>query len=151
MIKTYYDVCAEIYRHNRQSQDDMELKRIVKTVTWWNIVCMSDFGVIVFDTANVYSEVVHQSEVDDIPDALFTNLSHQIIFNEIDRPASQIRRVLNRHSPGSTGTSTSPKNILAFTPSKNKLKIVINTLLQVVANIKGCRMKLTKFCRDCTD
>ena len=41
---------------------------------------------IVVDTANVCSEVVHQSEVYEIPDSFFTKLSHEMIFNEIDRP-----------------------------------------------------------------
>ena len=67
MIKTYYDVCAEIDCHNRQCKDDLELERIVKTVTWWKRVCMSVFGMIVVDNAHVYSEVVHQSEVDESP------------------------------------------------------------------------------------
>ena len=33
MIKTYYDVCADIDRHNRQRQDDLEIENIFKTVT----------------------------------------------------------------------------------------------------------------------
>ena len=61
MIKTYYYVCAQIGRHNRQHQGDLELERIFNTVTWWKIVCMSVFGLIVVDTENVYSEVFHQS------------------------------------------------------------------------------------------
>ena len=90
MIKTYYDICADIDRHNRQRQDDLELERIVKTVTWWKRVCMSVFGMIVVATGNFYSEVVHQSEVDKITDAFFTKLAHEMIFNGIDMP--ELRR-----------------------------------------------------------
>ena len=129
MIKTYYDVCAEIYRHNRQIQDDMELKRIVKTVTWWNIVCMSDFGVIFFDTANVYSEVVYQNEMDESAYALFTNLAHEMIFNGIYRSASQIIRGMGRHSPSYSHTGKSPQNSVVLNPSKKKQKRVINVIL----------------------
>ena len=86
MIKKYYDVCAEIDRHNRQRQNYLELEWIVKTVTWWKRVCMSVFGMIFVDTANAYSEVVHQSEMDESLYAFFTNLSHEMIFNDIDRP-----------------------------------------------------------------
>ena len=91
MIKKYYDICADIDFHNRQRQDDMELERIVKTETWWERVCMSVFGVIAVDTAKVYSEVVHQSEVDEIRDDLFKKLTHEMIFNDIDIPESRIR------------------------------------------------------------
>ena len=64
--------------------------------------------------------MVHQSEVDESPDAFFTNLAHEMICNDIDRPASRIRRGLDRHSPGSHGTGTSLQNGVALTPSKKK-------------------------------
>ena len=64
---------------------------------------------IVVNNTNSYSEVVHQSEVDEISDDFFTSLAHEIFFNDIDRPASQRRRGLDRHSPVSPGTFASPK------------------------------------------
>ena len=97
VIKTYYDVCTDIDCHNSQNQEDLYLERIFRNVTWWKRVCISVFGMIVIDTENVYSEVVHQIEVDKIPYAFFTNLSHKIIFNEIDRPSSQRRQGMGRH------------------------------------------------------
>ena len=100
---------------------------------------MSVFGMIFDDTANVYSEVVHQSDVDENPYDFFTKLAHEMIFNYIDRPVSRIRLGLDIHSPGypgstgSPGTGTSPKNSVALSPSKEKRKRVINILFQVVA------------------
>ena len=118
MIKSYFDVYAEIIFHNRQHQDDLELRRIFKTVTWWKRVYMPVFGVIVIDTVNVYSEVVQQSELDEILDAFFTNIAREMIFNDIGRPESRKRQGLARHSPGSPVTSTSPHNSIALTPLK---------------------------------
>ena len=132
MIKKYYDVCADIDCHNRQRQDDMELERIVKTETWWERVCMSVFGVIAVDTEKVYSEVVHQSEVDEIRDDLFKKLTHEMIFNDIDSPASRRRPGLDRHSPVSPVTGTSPQNSVDLIPPKKK-KRVINIFFQVFA------------------
>ena len=114
MTKIYYDVCDGIDRHNRQRQYDLELERIAKTVTWWKRVCMSFFGIIFVDTKNFYSEVVHQSEVDETPDDFFTKLAHEMIFNDIDRPAPRRRRGLDRHSPGSPGTGKKQKRLITY-------------------------------------
>ena len=57
-------------------------------------MCMSVFGVIFVDTANIYSEVVRQSEVEEIPYAFFTYIAHEMIFNGIDRPSLQIILVI---------------------------------------------------------
>ena len=122
MIKTYYDVCAYIDLHNRQHQGDLELERIVKTVTWWKRVCISVYWVIVVDTANVYSKVVHKSEVDESPYCFFTNLANEMVVDDIEIPVSQIRQGMHRHSPGSTGTGIPPQNNVALTPSK-KMRI----------------------------
>ena len=73
---------------------------------------------IVVDTENIYIEMVHQSELDESPYVLFTKLAHEIIFNYIDKPASQRRLGLNRNYPGSPGTATSPQNSVALTPLK---------------------------------
>ena len=66
--------------------------------------------------------MVHQSELDERPDALFTNITHELIFNGIDRIATRRRRGLYRHYPGSPGTGISPQNSVALTPSKKKQK-----------------------------
>ena len=112
---------------------------------------MSVFGMIDVDTENVYSEVVYQSEVDESPDDFFTKLAHEMIFNDIDRPASRRRRGVYRHFPGSYGTGTPPKHCVALTSSKNKRKNSDKHTFSVRFNIKGCRMKSTDVCWACTD
>ena len=93
---------------------------------------MSVFGVTFVDTANVYSEMVHKIEADEIPDAFFTMLAHEMIFNDINSPASRIIQGLDRHSPVSPVTGTSPQNSVDLIPPKKK-KRVINIFFQVFA------------------
>ena len=35
MVQCYYNICAEIDRHNRRRQDDLELERSIRTHDWW--------------------------------------------------------------------------------------------------------------------
>ena len=112
---------------------------------------MSVFGVTFVDTTNVYSEVVHKIEADEIPDAFFTMLAHEMIFNDINSPASRIIQGLDRHSNGSPGTGTSPQNIVALTPSKKNRKKIDKHTFECCCKIKGCRMNSTEVCQDCTD
>ena len=95
--------------------------------------------------------MVHQSEVDEIPDFFFTKISHETIFKTIDRPESQRRLCLNKHSPGYPGTGRSPQNSVALTPSKNNQKESDKHNFAGRCKIKGCLMRSTEVCRACTD
>ena len=143
MIKTYYDVCAGIECHNRQRQDDMEIERIVKTLTWSKRVCIPVFGMIVVDNENVYIEVVHQSELDKSPYDFFTKLAHEMIFNDIYRPSSRRRQGPDINYLGSPGTGISPKNCVSLTTSNNKGENSDKHTFAGSCKIKGFRMKLT--------
>ena len=87
--------------------------------------------------------MVHQSELDERPDALFTNITHELIFNGIDRIATRRRRGLYRHYPGSPGTGISPKNCVSLTTSNNKGENSDKHTFAGSCKIKGFRMKST--------
>ena len=84
MVKCYYDTCAEIDRHNRRRQDDLEIERTIRTKDWSKRVNTSIFGMIIVDTMNFHQACVHQNEIDSTPDDFFNYLAEEMIDNTLD-------------------------------------------------------------------
>mmetsp|Transcript_13087 Transcript_13087/g.15367 ORF Transcript_13087/g.15367 Transcript_13087/m.15367 type:complete len:489 (-) Transcript_13087:196-1662(-) len=92
LVKCYYDVCSSIDRHNKQRQDDLELKRTVNTKDLWKRVCLSIFGMILVDTCNFHQACVHPSDIDSDPDTFWTGLAEEMVDNHLDGRSLRTRR-----------------------------------------------------------
>jgi len=55
VVETYYQCCAQIDRHNRSRQDDLQLEHKLITHDWSISVNLSLFDMCVFDAWMLYS------------------------------------------------------------------------------------------------
>jgi hypothetical protein len=76
--EVYYSTCAMIDRHNRYTQDDLQLEKKLQTKEWSMRVGMSIFGIIVVDSWLVYKEATGTSET--VAD-FFSGLAEELIIN----------------------------------------------------------------------
>ena len=92
LVKCYYDTFSSIDRHNKQSQDDLELERTVNTKDWWKRVCLSIVGMILVDKCNFHQACVHPSDIDSDPDTFWTGLAEEMVDNQLDGISLRSRR-----------------------------------------------------------
>ena len=146
VTKKYYEFSGAIDNHNRQRQEDLEIERYVKVMTWDTRFNHSILGIIVLDSYNFYQRVVHPSRKDRDPHEFISALADEMIDNTIDFAPSSCTRNSNRQTAEPVWAEDVPHQ----TPTKLMRKLEPTKCCQGRCREKGCNNMCSQVCSACT-